>query len=271
MEACQRLSEEPLRTVVIGAGNVASHIVPALERTGSIDVCAVWSRTEEHARELASALNHATYTDDMAALPSDAELYLVSVADDMVSRIADLFAGGRDAIWLHTSGSVDASALSGITPHYGVLYPLQTFTRGAYLDVSRVPFFIEGHDELTYSTATALARSVSERVYPADSVLRARMHVAAVFACNFTNYMWSVADRMLARDAGLDISVLEPLLHETLRKAMAIGPAASQTGPARRGDRRVIDKHMSMLPADERELYEFITEKIISEYERNQL
>lgn len=255
------LTPKPLRTAVIGAGNVASHVVPALEASGMIEVEAVWSRTAPHAEELAANLRGARAVTELDGLPGDAELYLVSVADDAVARIAADFHGGSSAVWLHTSGSVDASVLSAVTPHYGVLYPLQTFTRGADLDLSKVPFFVEGADELTLATARRLAEAVSTRVYEADSALRARMHVAAVFACNFTNYLWGVADDLLREQDGLDISVLGPLLEETIRKSLAIGPRDAQTGPARRGDRRVIDKHMEMLDPRRREIYEFLTDK----------
>ncbi len=260
----------PLRTVVFGAGNVASHLVPALEESGAIEVSAVWSRTEEHASELASRLRSALPVCSIDAVPDGAELYLVSVADDMVRRIAAEYNGGHDAVWLHTSGSVPASALERLTEHYGVLYPLQTFSRGTELDLKCVPFFIEGSDESTLSTARYLAEKVSTRVYEADSDLRARMHVAAVFGCNFTNFMWTVADGLLRRNDGLDITVIEPLLKETLRKCMAIGPGNAQTGPAMRGDSNVIDKHISMLDPELADMYKYLTEKIISYYdERN--
>lgn len=263
------LTPAPLRTVVIGAGNVASHLAPALEASGAIEVEAVWSRTVRHAEELAAQLRNAAAVTELDSLPTDAGLYLMSVADDAVSRIASGFKGGHDAVWLHTSGSVEASVLSAVTPHYGVLYPLQTFTRGAALDLSKVPFFIEGADEQTFLVARRLADAVSTRVYEADSALRSRMHVAAVFACNFTNYLWSVADDLLKEHDGLDITLLGPLLEETIRKSLAIGPLAAQTGPARRGDRRVIDRHLDMLDSQRREIYEFLTDKILSEYERN--
>lgn len=254
-----------LRAVAFGAGNVASHLVPALAESAGLEFVAVWSRTAEHANALAERIGGSMATTEINEVPKDADVYLIMAADDMVARIAEQFPR-TEALWMHTSGSVAAQSLACVTSNYGVLYPLQTFTRGEQLDISDVPFFVEGSNEKVVASIMEVARAVSRRVYEADSEMRSKMHVAAVFACNFANYMWSVADGMLRRDANLDISVLEPLLHETLRKAMSIGPSKAQTGPARRGDVAVMEKHKSMLPEDERMMYDYLSKKILEKY-----
>lgn len=255
---------KPLTTVVIGAGNVASHLVPALALAGCIKVTAVWSRTRCHAEELAARVGAPIATDDLGELPADAEFYLVSTADEMTRRVADEMTPNL-ALWAHTSGSVEAEAFSRVSPHYGVFYPLQTFSRNVAVDLAEAPFFIEGSDKAALERLMAMARAISDRVYEADSTLRMKMHVAAVFACNFANHLWTVADRVLHREARLDLSVLKPLLQETLRKALAVGPADAQTGPAARGDHGVMAKHVALLPDDESKLYEILSNSIENE------
>lgn len=254
-----------LRTVVIGAGNVASHIVPALMRVGAIEPLAVWSRTEEHARELAGKIGAPIATDDLDALPRDGEFYLVSTADDMLRRVGEI-EWGVGALWAHTSGSVGADILAGVSKRYGVFYPLQTFSRDVGVEVREVPFFIEGSSEEVTNTLTELARKISDRVYEADSVLRTKLHVAAVFGSNFCNHLWALADGLLRKSAGLDLDILKPLLKETLRKALENSPAAVQTGPARRGDEGVIEKHLAMLEGREAEIYRMMSESIMDYY-----
>lgn len=258
----------PVRTVVIGSGNVASAIAPALERSGVISVEQVYSPTPGHAGALASSLRDARPVSDPADVIADAALYLVAVKDDAITKLAEVFPKGN-AVWLHTSGGVDCSVLSPLTPDYGVFYPLQTFSKGVDVDFSEVPVFVEGSSETALSMARRLGEAISPKVYEADGTMRARLHAAAVFACNFTNHLWAIADDILRREAGADLSVLAPLVRETMRKALLMRPADGQTGPARRGDRGVIDKHKSLLADDEAELYETLSQHIMDYYERN--
>lgn len=268
METDSRISR-PLRAVIIGAGNVASQIAPALQRSGCISVEAVWSRTAEHARELAAALGPGVKAEtELRRLPADAEFYLVSVADDVVAQVVGAMTPGH-ALWAHTAGSVEASVLAPLTDRYGVFYPLQTFSRGVAVEISEVPMFIEGSDRATADSLLEMARAISERVYEADSELRSKMHAAAVFACNFANHLWAMADDLLRERAGLDITVLGPLMRETLRKALLVPPAEAQTGPARRRDRSVMEKHISQLTPHQGEIYRLMSESIMQYYQTN--
>ena len=132
--------------------------------------------------------------------------------------------------------------------------------------MSKVPLYIEGADQSTEKRLLGLARRISSHVSVADSVRRRRLHAAAVFACNFVNYMWSVADDIL-REEGDDIRVLFPLIEETMRKMETTAdPASVQTGPARRNDQGVMEGHMRLLPTETAELYRTISSKIINRY-----
>lgn len=243
----------PLKIVFIGAGNVATHLAPAFERAGIGYVSQVWSRSLESARSLAGRLVSAEATDSTRLIIPDADLYVVSLVDQAVPQLIDALPH-NGALWVHTSGSLPMEILAPLTRRYGVFYPLQTFSREVDVDMSRVPLFIEGADETVTDTLRAMAEKLSDTVHYADSELRARMHIAAVWACNFTNYMFTVADDLLRRD-GLDLSVLYPLLEETLRKALQGDPASGQTGPAVRGDSSIVARHAATLPPALAELY----------------
>ena len=264
----------PVRLALIGSGNVASTLAPAFAACPDVDLVAICSPTPGHAASLASKLSpRPAAVERITLLPRDADVYLIAVKDDKVASVALEAAGlfPPTALWLHTSGSVPAVALAPAGGGYGVLYPLQTFSKGVDVNLRELPVFIEADTDAGLDTARRLAVAISPIIHKADSALRKRMHVAAVFACNFANYFWTVADNILRQEPGLDLSVLHPLLKETLRKAIAEGPEGSQTGPAMRGDRGVIESHKAMLgDTDEARLYGEISEAIISHYNKKQ-
>ncbi len=270
MEPGARITTPAIDAVIIGSGNVASVVAPALEQSGVVAIRQVYSPTLQNARQLASKLKGAEAVGKIEDVAKDAELYLVAVKDDAIAEIAGRMSR-NDAVWLHTSGGVESSELAPLTESYGVFYPLQTFSKGVAVELSKVPVFVQGADEKSLKMARRLASAVSPKVYDADGLLRAKLHAAAVFACNFTNHLWAIADDILCREAGVDLSVLHPLLEETMRKAMTMRPAEGQTGPARRGDRGVIEKHKSLLTSDEAGLYEILSQHIIDYYEQDKL
>lgn len=240
------------RIAVIGAGNVASSLVPALEALDGVSVVQNWTRRSGQ------------------PLTPDADVYIMAVSDDAIAPLAERFAGlNSGALWLHTSGSVGMDALAPLGRRHGVFYPLQTFTRGRCLDFGDIPLFIEGSDPSVAGEMKELASRLSHRVYDADSSTRRAMHVAAVFACNFANHLWSVADGLL-RERSLSFDILGPLLGETLTKALESSPAEGQTGPARRGDSRVMGEHIASLPPDLAEIYRVISRHIINQYSSNE-
>lgn len=238
------------RVVVLGAGRVATHLVPALVGAG-YRVAQVWSRTMASASALGQPLG-ISYTDDLTAVPADADIYIACVADGALPEVArQIVARGqrssRTPLFLHTAGSVpmdvwrEAGAIS-----YGILYPLQTFSKERAVDMREVSLFVEASDEASLMAVEALAHGLSGKVYRADSRRRALLHVAAVFACNFTNAMYDAAHQLLATD-GIPFDVLLPLIDETAAKVHALTPREAQTGPAVRGDEAVMQSHIHRL------------------------
>ncbi|MDE6443819.1 MAG: DUF2520 domain-containing protein [Muribaculaceae bacterium] len=209
---------------VIGSGNVATHLVKAL--APHVNVVAVNSRTLDN-------------------FPEGCRIAIISVADRAIGEVAERIAG-RAEIIAHTSGSVPMQVLEGSAPSLGVFYPLQTFTKDAEMTYSDIPFFIEGNNPETDSILKGLASLVSDTVIEADSAKRKQLHLASVFACNFSNYLVDVADRIL-HEKGMDYTLLLPLLRRTVAKLEKIPPDKAQTGPAARKDIPVIEAHLGML------------------------
>lgn len=252
------------RITIIGSGNVATHLACGFK--GAAEIVQIFSRTLKNAEKLAKK-SGGKAIDDISRL-TDADVYIIAVKDDaivpMLSAVPDSCKG---ALWLHTSGSVGKEVFSGFNSRHGVFYPLQTFSAEVALDLKNVPFFIEGSSTETSNEIAALAKLLSPNVYEADSPLRMRMHIAAVFASNFSNYMYTLANGILERN-GLPFSVLTPLIEECVRKIEKVFPEKAQTGPAVRGDRSIIEKHIKLLEGEEKEIYQILSEAILKRYNR---
>lgn len=246
----------------IGAGNLATNLAKALYRNG-FRIVQVYSRTEESARTLAQAVE-AEYTTELSEVTSDARLHIVSLKDDaFVELLPEIVAGKGNALLVHTAGSIPMNIWEGKAVRYGVFYPMQTFNKQRMADFHEIPFFIESSSPEDTELLKAIASVLSERVYEANSEQRKSLHLAAVFACNFTNHMYVLAAGLLEK-YNLPFDVMLPLIDETARKVHELEPIQAQTGPAIRYDENVIDKHLDML-ADEpqaQELYRLISRNI---------
>ncbi len=254
----ERQRSERRRIAIIGAGNVGENIAIALDNVA--DVVCIYSRVYEKAQTVASLLKTAQAVNDLSAVDRTVDTILIAVADDAIGDVAGTF-DDFDGIVAHTSGSVPITALK--SKHRGVFYPLQTFTRGKRVDISQVPFFIEGSDVESVQSLRELALTLSPRVYDADSAHRAALHIAAVFACNFANYLWDEADKLL-KPYGYGFDVFAPLLKEALQKAETVGPHNAQTGPAMRHDMNIIAYHKQQLSPELCQIYDLLTQRIMN-------
>lgn len=248
------------RVVIIGSGNVATSLAHGL--TTRCEVAQIYSRQLAHARALADAIGCPAATDDLSDLVTDADAYIIAVRDD---AIAGVIASVPDngSLWVHTSGSKPMDLFLGHRRRYGVLYPMQSFSRQVITPLDEVHFFIEASDESALADVRRLGESLSCHLTEADSDQRRQLHVAAVFSCNFANHMWTLADEVL-RDAGLPFDAMKPLIRTTVDKLDRLSPASSQTGPAVRHDTQVINRHLAMLDGDKRDIYDLLSQSIMN-------
>jgi predicted short-subunit dehydrogenase-like oxidoreductase (DUF2520 family) len=234
-----------LKLALIGSGQVATHLGKALETAGH-QITEVFSRSLNHADLLARQLYQASPTTHPDFSHSQAQVFLLCVADDAYAELLPRLVFPKGAIVAHTSGSLPMLLLAPYALKFGVLYPLQTFSRHQALDLAQVPFCIEASDEQVRASLRGLAGDLSRSVYDVSTAERQSLHLAAVFACNFANHLLTIAQQLLAEQE-LDFALLHPLVRETLAKALRAGPNQSQTGPAVRGDQRLMAQHLARL------------------------
>ena len=250
-----------MRIVFIGSGNLATHLSLALQAVGE-DIAQVFSRTEEHAKELAEKLG-CNYTVNIDEIEKNADIYIFSVKDDAISGIAAAVCKNTsDAVFVHTAGSVPMDVFKDYAMHYGVLYPMQTFSKARRVDFRPIPCFIEGSNEQTLDLIRHLAESISNQVVLADSEKRRKLHLAAVLACNLTNHCYRLAERVLQEEQ-IDFSLYLPLIDETAKKVSEMSPRDAQTGPMVRYDVNVMNRQLELL-SDERtrQIYRLMAESI---------
>ena len=232
------------KVVIIGSGNVATHLAKAFR--GSVMIS---SRS-------------------LADVPADADIYILAVSDDAIGNVAAAMPDVNGLV-VHTSGSVPMQVLACKSRKIGVLYPLQTFSKGVEMNYSKIPFFIETEDEDDCRLLKELCRSIGCNAYYADSAGRLRLHIAAAFCCNFVNYLIGIADRIL-KDEPYGLDVMLPLIRQTVEKLDSVSPSDAQTGPAARKDTGTLRRHMEALAEypDYLRLYELLTDGIMKDLPR---
>jgi predicted short-subunit dehydrogenase-like oxidoreductase (DUF2520 family) len=258
---------KPFSVAFIGAGNIAWHLAPALDNVG-FAVREVYSRKMKNAASLAERLYQAKAVTELDFSESEAQLFLVCVPDDAITEVLREISLPDGAMLAHTSGSQPLSILgTAVTSKTGVFYPLQTFTKGRKINFADLPIFIESGDNETEKQLTGMAKALTKKVVRISSTERKALHVAAVFASNFTNHMLTLSKEVMLKH-NLKFDYLKPLIAETLNKSLEIGPENAQTGPAKRGDLQVLDSHMEFLTHDAvgTEMYKLISQHIIDSY-----
>lgn len=249
-----------MRIVWIGAGNLATRISLAMRAVG-IEVVQVYSHTLAHAEALAGQLACAA-TDDLSEVRTDADYYFFALKDTALPEVVARMRPNQ-GVWVHTAGSMPMVLFADYVSHYGVCYPLQTFSKSRAVDVSKVPFFIEGSDRETTERLMGLAGKLSPTVRLLSSEKRKSLHLAAVFACNFVNHLYALAGELL-EEQGIDPELLLPLIDETAAKVHDMTPLQAQTGPAVRYDENVIHKQLAQLKEDltKRAIYTLMSQSI---------
>jgi len=259
---------------LIGSGNVATWIAQRLQDNPRFPITQVYSRKLEHAQQLAEML-HSQAIDDIASFNPDNQIFIFALADKAYDELLPKLPFRLPSAFL-TSGTVSCQCLKDYADHYGVIYPLQTFTKTQDMRTLEVPLCLEYHDSqestqeptlpsVEYDQMHSLARELSPKCYEVSESQRARMHVAAVFACNFSNAMYNVAYKLL-EEKGLPFEILLPVLRQTVRKVGEMPPAEAQTGPAIRRDFNVMQAQLESLE-DERlkEIYKEISDLIMND------
>jgi predicted short-subunit dehydrogenase-like oxidoreductase (DUF2520 family) len=252
-----------LKISFIGSGNIAWHLSKVLEDAGH-SVQEVYSRNIGNAEKLASRLYDAYAADSLDFSESRSELFFIAVPDDVIDEVASGLIIPENATVVHTSGSKSIDCLDLLFERKGVFYPVQTFSKRRKISFENIPVCIESDDEKVLKALASVAKSITSQVFYLDSSERKTLHVAAVFACNFTNHLLALSKELLEKD-DLDYGMLNALISETINKALENDPEEMQTGPAVRKDVKTLQEHLQYLSddPDKKQIYRILSESIL--------
>lgn len=250
-----------IKISIIGAGNLATQLGITLFNEGYL-ISQVYSRSKKNANILSKKIN-ANAISDIKKLSADASIYIIALKDDAIEIIAKQLKL-KDKIVVHTSGSIPMDILKNCSSNFGVFYPLQTFSKIKKADFKTIPICIEANNNTASITLQYFAKSISGNVKKINSLQRKKIHLAAVFACNFSNHLYGIAEGILAKEK-LSLDLLRPLIEETVNKIKDKKPGEMQTGPAIRGDKKTMEAHLKLLSKDKKlqKIYKLMSESII--------
>ena len=244
-----------IKVVIIGAGNVASHLYQSFSKAEQLDVIQVYNRNPVHLDFVEDAEKR---TSDLKKL-KQADLYLIAIKDEAIEELVQNLQISSGLI-AHTSGSQDMNVLSDFE-NYGVFYPLQTFSKNKEVNFQEVPLCLEANSEANLQFLKKIAELVSRNQYEVNSEQRRALHVSAVFVNNFSNHLFALADDY-CRKNNLPFEILRPLIKETFTKIETLDPYSAQTGPALRDDKETIEAHLELLDEERKKIYTILTESI---------
>ena len=251
-----------MKISIIGAGNVGLNVFDTLRKKKGVKLVSLFNRSIE---KILSYRNKVFITNNINEI-KESDVYIIATKDDSIEKISNKLKS-RDGLVVHTSGSTEMNILS-IHKNFGVLYPLQTLTKNKLCDFKKVPICIEANNEINYKILRKLAKISGSKCYQVDSKQRIALHVSAVFACNFTNYLFSIAHDICTINK-IPFDTLFPIIRETLEKIEKNNPSEIQTGPALRKDLTTIKKHLNFIKSkSSRKIYSILTDEIIKNNEK---
>ncbi|MCG9971771.1 Rossmann-like and DUF2520 domain-containing protein [Christiangramia crocea] len=244
-----------IKVIIIGAGNVATHLYQTFLKEKELEVIQVYNRNEKH---LHFVKDPDLRTSNIKNLKK-ADLYLLAVRDEVIGEMAEKIKDNK-AVFVHCSGSEPMDRLSKFENH-GVFYPLQTFSKDKPVNFKEVPLCLEANSAETLKHLREIASMLSDNIFEVNSEQRRALHLCAVFVNNFTNHLYTLAAEYCKRNE-LPFKILQPLIKETAAKIETLPPYSAQTGPALRNDQNTITAHLKMLDEDQKKIYTILTDSI---------
>ncbi len=242
-----------IKVVILGSGNVATHLTKAFVTSKKVEVSQVYTRSN-----ISNKIEKIDYTNDLNNL-KNADVYIISISDDAIANFSKQL-NLKNKLVVHTSGSVAMQDLE-CNARKGIFYPLQTIHKKSKLKFKNVPICLETESEKDYILLEKLAKSISKKVFKIDSEQRKHLHLAAVFVNNFTNHLYKIGND-ICNEKNVPFEILKPLIKETANKIKYITPEEAQTGPAKRKDHKTIQKHLSLLQNKQQEIYNLLSNSI---------
>ncbi|MCD6018475.1 MAG: oxidoreductase [Bacteroidetes bacterium] len=261
-----------LKIVIVGTGNVAYHIAESFQSKSNTRLIQVFNHRNSKEAKLFSKKFGCELATNYTSINHSADVYIIAVKDNaIVEVVKNLASVNIKGIVVHTSGSMDMKILQPASPNIGVYYPLQTFYIGAEIDWQNTPVLIEGNSKKTLTALIQLGSQVSGLIKKVDSQKRLQIHLAAVFACNFTNALYVSAYELIEKNLGKkDTALLLPIMQHSFQKLEKVHPKNAQTGPAMRHDHTVMKKHLTLLKSNKQftDVYKTLSALIISQHSK---
>ena len=229
-----------IKVLILGSGNVASHLIKAMEANDAIDLVQVFARSKKSLENLIDSNKITTSFTDL----KEADVYVISVSDKAIEEVSNQIPFSNKLV-VHTSGTMDFRVMHPKNKR-GVFYPLQTFSKSKEIDMKSVPFCLETENDEDFKTVENLSKSISNSVYAINGEQRKSLHISAVFVSNFVNHMYQIGNA-LCEENNVPFAILQPLIEETANKIKTLSPTEAQTGPAIRNDEPTIQKHLEAL------------------------
>jgi predicted short-subunit dehydrogenase-like oxidoreductase (DUF2520 family) len=261
--------QKPLNIIIISTGNVSSHLADSFRKTKDVKLVQAFNHKASKKTMAYSKQFNCEVVTDYKKIKTDADIYIIAVKDDaIVEVVKNLIPLKLQGLIVHTSGSVNVSVLKNASKQIGVYYPLQTFYANAIIDWNSTPLLIEANSKSGLTKLKSLAGLISNNIKVVNSTERLRLHLAAVFACNFTNALYVSAFELIEKNLNKkDTSLLAPIMLQSFRKLETVHPKQAQTGPAMRDDKVVMKKHLDLLKSNKEltAVYKLLSQLIISQ------
>ena len=248
-----------MKITLIGSGNVATQLGIAFKNSGHT-ITGVVSRNPVTGKVLAKKLN-CIYSTLLSKEAANCDVVIIAVKDSEIKNVVHFLPVTKATI-VHTSGSIAMNIFNPHVKKHGVFYPLQTLKKHKQ-NFNKVPVCLEANNKASEKLLLTLAQSISNTIYFLNTEQRLKIHLAAVFANNFTNHMYAIAEQFAIKN-DLPYELLKPLIIQTAANAIESSPTKNQTGPAVRNDNVTIEKHLQLLKNDTdlKDLYQLITASI---------
>lgn len=262
MNEIRKTKKTTPRIVIIGAGRVATALALRFHER-KIPIEQIFNRSAAAAKSLAEQV-HTTWTSEWDMIKNDADWYIIAVRDAAILEVAQrLNLLKINSLVTHTSGATAMAVLQPLFERCGIFYPLQTFSLEKKTVWKKIPICVDATRAGDLFLLQKLAKKIANDAHHVDDQQRVRLHLAAVFANNFTNHCLAIAENIL-NEANLSKHILDALVQETFEKAIKISPKLAQTGPAQRGDAPTIQRHLALLTEhpERQELYRLLSESI---------
>lgn len=249
-----------IKVIILGTGNVAKHLFDTFLIYDNLKVVQVVGRN----KETLSLFDEATKTSSDFNSIEEADIYIIAISDDAIPLVAETLTN-KNGLIVHTSGNTPMEVLDK-NERRGVLYPLQTFSKGQEVDFKTIPICIEAENKNDVKLLRQLSGTISDTVVELSSQQRGTLHLAAVFVNNFTNHLYHIGHKICAENE-LPFDLLKPLILETAEKIQNLRPIEVQTGPAKRDDQMTMEKQIKQLKNETfREIYSLLSQSIKETY-----